>query len=272
MEGTRLFVLLFFLFGLVPFTMSAQVPVYFQFDEEKIFIVDDNEVEITADLYVGTADAAAEALHTLVFDIAFPHELLVLDSTAFYYKSASFLGDRDDVIVLQDRSSLDKGKLSVLLSRKGNKGVNGFGKIGTLKLVIIGDIIGSLTAPELPFNIRLENLRLFNANGIEIPSYTDPKGATVLLIRDILANILRQGNDKQLIVFPNPASTYLYISLQNLQSERLEVLNMLGQRVYTTPALRSNYLYLSVADFEKGYYFLKVHTKNGILSRKFLVK
>lgn len=272
MQGTPLFVRMLFLIGLVPLVGSAQVPVYFQFNEEKIFIVDDNEVEITSDLYVGAADAAATDLHTLVFDIAFPAELLLLDSTAFYYKSGSFLGDSDDVIVLQDRASLDKGRLGVILSRKGNKGVNGFGKIGTLKLVIIGDIIGSLTAPEVPFNIRLENLQLFNANGIKTPSYTDPKGATVLLVRDILANFLRQSNDKQLIVFPNPASNYLYISLQNLQSERLEVFNMLGQRVYSAPALRSDYLYLSVEGFERGYYFLKVHTKNGILSRKFLVK
>jgi len=71
-------------------------------------------------------------------------------------------------------------------------------------------------------------------------------------------------------IYPNPASDRVTISA-NSNINSIEVLNYLGQVVYTNAAVNNKKIQVTVAGFEEGVYFVKVTTAEGIRTSKITV-
>ncbi|MBR1774206.1 MAG: T9SS type A sorting domain-containing protein [Bacteroidales bacterium] len=71
-------------------------------------------------------------------------------------------------------------------------------------------------------------------------------------------------------VYPNPTSDYVRVSSLNTINN-VELVNTLGQVVYST-SVKANGYNIPVANLEKGTYFVKVKTANGVNTSKVLVK
>ncbi|MFT4760290.1 MAG: hypothetical protein ACI9LN_002262 [Saprospiraceae bacterium] len=76
--------------------------------------------------------------------------------------------------------------------------------------------------------------------------------------------------DNSLLIFPNPATNLLYLQLDFPVSDilRTTIFDNLGKNIYTD-FFRNK---IDLSNFSKGIYFLKIMTKNGIVTRKFIVQ
>lgn len=251
------------------FAQGGAPSVYLKFTEEKVYILENQRVKFTADVFIGTQETRAEDMYAVAFDIIFDADLVLFDSTQFIYNAQSFLGTGGDVIVSQKNQGIDKGKLNVIISRQNGKNVSGFGKIGTISFITVSDIIGSREMEEIPFNGRIEPLRFLNATGQQLPFSADADGDATILINDILARSA-QNIARDIEIYPNPASDRVYINLRNLHGEYLEVFNAQGQRV-RIESIRSDYTQLITSHFQPGIYLIRIRAKEGILTKRILI-
>ena len=76
--------------------------------------------------------------------------------------------------------------------------------------------------------------------------------------------------DNSLQIFPNPATNLLYLQLDKPFSEILNVtvFDNFGKSFYSDSFKNT----IDVSNFSKGIYFLKMTTKNGLVTRKFVVQ
>ena len=74
----------------------------------------------------------------------------------------------------------------------------------------------------------------------------------------------------RVVVYPNPASTFLSIHLNQGAVSEIDVLSMLGEQVYHQSTNESQ-LTLDVRNWSSGTYFLKVTNANGTYNRKLIV-
>ena len=263
----------FVLLTAAAFAQSGVPPVYLKFEHDKIFIINDEKVAVTADLYIGTEQMPVQNIYALSLDIAFPPDLIIPDSTSFTYHPPSFLGNEEEITLLRKSDpQLAKGRMDITIGRTDGKDVSGFGKIGTYRFITTHDIIGSRLGDnaEVLFDIELLRIDARNAAGESVPLEVDEEGSSVMIILDRLANRLRL-NDRRVDVYPNPANDVLYVSTQNLRTETIEVFNAFGQRVYLMP-LRTNMLQLATANYQPGVYFLKIHAEEGMVTRRFVIR
>ena len=67
-------------------------------------------------------------------------------------------------------------------------------------------------------------------------------------------------------IYPNPTTDVLYIN-QVRDITKLEIININGQLIFTQNKSLGN---INVSQLQNGVYFLKVHTENGIATKKFI--
>ena len=72
-------------------------------------------------------------------------------------------------------------------------------------------------------------------------------------------------SNKSIKIYPNPATTLLTVSGNDIQ--KIEVYNLVGQEIYTGTENTIN-----TESFAPGTYFVKVTTSNGVLTQKAVIK
>lgn len=83
-----------------------------------------------------------------------------------------------------------------------------------------------------------------------------------------LVSVLSAIHENSVKIYPNPASNFFILELtDDLQLDGIDLLNLQGQRVVSTPSP-----YFSVANLPKGTYLLKIKTDQGIIVKKVIVE
>ncbi len=187
------------------------------------------------------------------------------------YDETSFLGDSNDILAKQKNLKADN-QLGVAITRTNQIAVTGAGKIAEVAFIVIADLIeGRTTVIELDLN----DLKAINSRGEIIPVSTDAKNPTIVIIADSMSvNINNQLLDRQLEVYPNPTKAQLSLILSeelNLEDGIMEIFNTLGQRILTQQ-FHQHQTFLDLKKLESGVYWIKVHTKEGIGTRAFIVE
>lgn len=85
------------------------------------------------------------------------------------------------------------------------------------------------------------------------------------------AGIQMEEMDALLHMYPNPAQNELAISLEGMLIERVIFTDVNGRIVQQSDAMES-YTNIDISDLTQGVYFVKVETKNGMLTRKLVVE
>jgi len=81
------------------------------------------------------------------------------------------------------------------------------------------------------------------------------------------------NKNEQIISYPNPASTKLYVEKLKPSAEILEIriINVLGKE-YKIIDSREQRIQLDVSDFPEGIYFVSIRTGEGVLTKKIVVQ
>ncbi|MFO7879507.1 MAG: S8 family serine peptidase [Bacteroidota bacterium] len=72
-------------------------------------------------------------------------------------------------------------------------------------------------------------------------------------------------------VYPNPANNHLYVSMQNLQADRIQVINATGQMLLETK-VHSDLEKIDVSVLDAGIYFLRIHSYQNVEIYKVIIE
>ncbi|MEN0004825.1 MAG: T9SS type A sorting domain-containing protein [Bacteroidota bacterium] len=249
------------------------LPVYLEFEETAITVDEDSPsfFEVNAHIYVGTANQVAMDLHGFAFSIAYPLEFVVPNSISVDYFDNSFFGQINDVLTVQrDLVQYGIGKYDLAFSRKGGEGVNGYGKVGTITFIVLGDIIGGRAESEQDFEIFLDQSQLTDGEGEEIPYDTISTNSTITFIDGFtVASTEISSTNTSLKLFPNPATDQLRLQFAEAREGLVQLFDSNGKEVLSGQ-LQGDHLNLNISTIEVGIYWVKVVTDQGVLAQKIM--
>jgi len=198
-------------------------------------------------------------------------DLLDLDKNGNVYVGGSF----KDSISISDNLYKPEGSFDFFVAKYTNEGdfqwiktipsdtkiINALNVLDNDNLTIAGAPDKHTTLGTFPY-IKNGNSTAFVATLGDLPTGTNN-----------ISSFMEKGN---IHLYPNPNHGKFHIDFKNLetvsQTSELQILNMMGQSVYSTRILKlqmSNELDLSGAP--KGIYFLKVHMGGKIYTKKIVI-
>ena len=106
-----------------------------------------------------------------------------------------------------------------------------------------------------------------------VPLNANEEVGTTVAIRFTAEGVLglQDVNIPTLNVYPNPAKTQVTVTSSS-SIDRIEVTNILGQKVYENATVGANQTTVNVADLQNGAYFVRVYSENCVITRKLIVK
>ena len=243
-----------------------------EFQQDSLYyynLLDQDTVEVKANIILGSEEASYENIYGIAFDILYPNTIVGENSTTLETVAESFLGDNEEVLTYgMDINSI--GRFDLAISRTSGLDVGGHGNVGEISFIISTDIIGGLTEPQVPFELLLERLKVIDKDGNELDFELETENATLMIIRDIVAGE-KANLDNQIQVYPNPVTDFLFIDLDKTEGEILEMYNILGQPV-RRKAMKGSKERLNVSDIPPGIYLIRIETSDGILTKQIHVE
>ena len=75
------------------------------------------------------------------------------------------------------------------------------------------------------------------------------------------------------MIYPNPVRDILTLDLSSIQNKRVEVqlLNIVGEVIYSTKELTEGMLKIDVSFYQQGYYLVSMVVEGGRVVRKVLI-
>ena len=248
---------------------AAGSPTFWLDFEWDTILIDDNTpaiIELEADLMAGSSDLPIQDLNGFALQLHFDDEMIIADGILVDYNDNSFFGNSNDIIWLQKNREDDGGEFDLGFTRKSNE-VNGFGRIATLKFIIIGDVIARETETE--FMVTLEDVIAVNKEGALL---------TIGELEPAIVHVVNKSTpthaewlNSQIHVFPNPATDKIFVRTEGLQPESAKVFNALGQIIQELPTA-SHAFELDVSSWEKGVYLVQVKTDQGVANKRIVIQ
>ncbi len=216
---------------------------------------------IQIEILMGTSGNPAIDFSGVTFQMAY--NPAIFDTAFVEFDEHGWLGY--DAPVMQYSKIPNEGNLDAAFTRSDETAKSGFGKIGTVSIVI-DDLIG------------IRNDEFTTINFTNTYSLTGNGHLTKLNDTEVQIQIDESDFDPDLRknplnVFPNPAID----GIVNLQTDyynpiqEARIINLMGQTLQTRTGNDTNELTLDVARLESGVYIIDVMTSEGPMSRKFEV-
>ena len=240
--------------------MEVGAPLFWlEFTEDSVFYDENSPSFFTVEAKLMVADAANPITDLKGFSLTmnYPQDIVQAGSPEFDYKDNSFFGNSNQILWMPyDRP--DDGKLDIAFAKKWGT-AEGHGEIGTLQIIIVGDIIGGRSETYTPVKISLEGLTAIDANGA-IKTVGMPVEAEMTIVNSFNTTATEeQILAKKIAIYPNPANDFVTIDLTDLKAERISIFNQLGQEVFAQEAANGK-IVLNVEQLESGMYLVKVQT------------
>ncbi len=141
------------------------------------------------------------------------------------------------------------------------------GLFAGLFIVIEDDVVG-MQDPEIETTFTIDNILLLGDQFESSPVVNDTTSVTIFSIPTSNNDLI---NEEQIEVYPNPASDFIYLKT-DLQIERVELFNSLGQGIRSFESNSINPYQLNVANTGTGVYLIKIYTEQGVLTKKIILQ
>jgi len=160
------------------------------------------------------------------------------------------------------------GQIDISISRISNTSADGIGIIGTLGFIIEEEVVGFKESfSNVNFRqelISMTDIISVNENG---QFKRHPNQSETITINSGNFDI-KEDLASQVKVYPNPTSSVFTIDAENLNIDRIEIYDALGQRINTS-VLSKIYRYeVDLSNAIQGIYFVKVFSQGEIITKK----
>jgi len=234
-------------------------------------LIDDNTpatIELEADLMAGSPGLPMTDLRGFALQLDYPEDQVQEGGVEVDYSDNSFFGNSNHIIWLQKDRYEDGGEFDLGFTKK-SAAADGFGKIATIKFIVISDVLARGQSSS-PFTVSIGNVVAVNPEGAML-TVGDLLPSTVYVVNKITTGTKNEWLNSQVAVFPNPATDQVVVQVNDLKAERLDVYNSLGQQVHTNANLSNTYGF-NISGWERGVYLVKITTDQGIASKRLVVQ
>ncbi|MFN5575969.1 MAG: Ig-like domain-containing protein, partial [Bacteroidota bacterium] len=235
---------------------------------------------VNLDVFIGDKSKPAIDLYGFTLSLPFNKQIFDLSKSSITFDSRSWLAYNSPVFALTN-SNNDRGVMEAAYTRTSGKAADGFGKVGTARIIVI-DIAG-IKPPngsnELQVTLGGGQATASDANGNAYSLYVEPftltidfsdskeKATPTLPVEPILSPRYNEGGE--IGVFPNPATDFVNIkSFKNSLIKTVQLVNMSGQILFESNNINQSEIELSIANRVTGMYYVRVLTENAIVTRK----
>jgi hypothetical protein len=233
---------------------------------------------VNLEIFIGDKIKPAIDLYGFTLSLPFNKQIFDLSKSSITFDSRSWLAYNSPVFALTNNN--DRGVMEAAYTRTSGKSADGFGKVGTARIIVI-DIAG--IKPPNGSNELLVTLGgqaiASDANGNAYSLYVEPFTLTIdfsdskekatpsLPVEPVLSP--RYYENGEIGIFPNPATDFVNIkSYKNNLIKTVQLVNMSGQVLFESNNLNQSELEISIANRVTGVYYVRVLTENAIYTRK----
>ena len=234
---------------------------------------------VNLEVFIGDKSKPAIDLYGFTLSLPFNKQIFDLSKSSITFDSRSWLAYNSPVFALTN-SNNDRGVMEAAYTRTSGKAADGFGKVGTARIIVI-DIAG-IKPPNGSNELQVTlggQATASDANGNAYSLYVEPftltidfsdskeKATPTLPVEPILSPRYNEGGE--IGVFPNPATDFVNIkSFKNNLIKTVQLVNMSGQILFESNNINHTELEMSIADRVTGVYYVRVLTENAIFTRK----
>ena len=257
--------------NIISVTQEGAPQIWLEFSEDTIYLDENSPSFFTVSAKLMVADVANPItdLKGLSLTMDYPQDLVQEDSPEFDYKDNSFFGNSNQIIWMpHDRPN--ESKFDVAFAHKWS-GQSGAGEIGTLQIIIVGDIISARSETYTPIKISLKNIKAINESGA-IKALGMPIDAEMTVVNSFNTTATNeQFVSGKVSIYPNPATDALTIDLDNMTGKRVAVYNTVGQQLMMQD-IQGQKVTLAIQNLKKGVHLVKIWTDEGMAVKKVLIE
>lgn len=228
-------------------------------------------LQINADVMVGSPNKPVFGLYGLAFGLQYPE--YVNHDPEIFYSTNSFFGFPTDILLLP-KDNYNRRQYDMGFSRKYGQATSGYGSIAkfnfTTDYIIIIDVIERTGSAIVPFTVPVVGLRAIDANGNPLEMSAAVLDTVWLKLQETTATPATEL-EKNVLLYPNPASAETFVATGNLTLEQVAVFDALGRAIPTQTPSGLHTTRLEVNHWPKGIYTLRIRTSEGIVSKRLLV-
>lgn len=218
-------------------------------------------------LLLGSQNEPLDSVYGLAFSVSYDPS--VIKDNIRFMPGSSWFADADQYLILQ-KNFPEQHHLDVAITRIDGVPVSGWGAIGNFFIIIEDNIFGE-PDPVFPGDTSLKTLLYFT--GMQsVNARGNTKGLEnkqVELVIQQLASATQELPwwDRQLRLYPNPATDVLQIQSPETPVIAVEISDLAGRKVYAS-VQNASVFDLSVRQLPAGAYFVQVFTEKGKVVRK----
>lgn len=234
---------------------------------------------VNLDVFIGDKSKPAIDLYGFTLSLPFNKQIFDLSKSSLTFDSRSWVAYNSPVFSLTN-SNGERGLMEAAYTRTSGKSADGFGKVGTARIIVI-DIAG-IKPPNGSNELQVTlggQATASDANGNAYSLYVEPFTLTIdfsdvkekvtptLPIEPVLIPRYNEGGD--IDIFPNPATDFVIVKCyKNSLIKTVQLVNMSGQILYESNNINQSELEMSIANRVTGVYYVRVLTENSIFTRK----
>jgi hypothetical protein len=234
---------------------------------------------VNLEVFIGDKIKPAIDLYGFTLSLPFNKQIFDLSKSSITFDSRSWLAYNSPVFALTN-SNNDRGVMEAAYTRTSGKSADGFGKVGTARIIVI-DIAG-IKPPNGSNELQVTlggQATASDANGNAYSLYVEPftitidfsdskeKATPTLPVEPVLSPRYNVGGE--IGIFPNPATDFVNIkSYKNNLIKTVQLVNMSGQILFESNNINHSEVEMSIANRVTGVYYVRVLTENAIFTRK----
>ena len=234
---------------------------------------------LNLEVFIGDKSKPAIDLYGFTLSLPFNKQLFDLSKSSLTFDTRSWMAYNSPVFSMTN-SNNDRGVMEAAYTRTSGKSADGFGKVGTARIIVI-DIAG-IKPPSGSNELQVTlggQATGSDANGNAYSLYVEPFTITIdfsdvkekvtptLPVEPVLSPRFNEGGE--IDVFPNPATDLVNIkSYKNNLIRTFQLVNMSGQILFESNNIHNTEIEISIANRVTGVYYVRVLTENAIFTRK----
>jgi len=237
---------------------------------------------VVLDINAGNYNVVVEDVFGFRFSFDYDTDIVAPGSVTVQFDEGSWMSYDSPILSLTNNRQAD-GRINTAVTRTSSDGISGFGRIGTLGVVVedVFGFFGEYDGPISGVSNEITTTISSQDNGLAMNAAGHLDAVRVapyqLKIRNRPATEVggfspAEANaylDDKLLAYPNPTADRLVVHLNGQQEfSALQLTDLTGRVVRSEQGLNTNHRELSLAELANGMYTLTITTNDGVVNRK----
>ncbi|MEM6378615.1 MAG: T9SS type A sorting domain-containing protein, partial [Bacteroidota bacterium] len=217
-------------------------------------------------IQLGSEENPVSNVYGIGFSISYDVPFFEANSLILDLSNSWLAQEATDLIAIAKVLPNDR-RIDLAISRIDGQDIQGFGELAQLQLKALDQISSSNTTQQI--TLDLVNIRIQDV--MENPFSVNPIASVVEVLKP---TSLRTLPESSFTIYPIPAKQTIQLSASNdFQVKFIQIIDQQGRILDRLSSLDLNVRQsIDISSYTNGTYFVQIYTKEGFLTKKFLVK